>query len=363
MSNEVITNITQISVCWLEEALKKSNILLSGRVKDFEIQRAASDNANFAKIKIFYTPEATDSVPSKLLLKMCSDNNSWDGSSFGSSEVRYYTEDYINLDDAPLPNFYDAHYSEERQAYHILLKDYSESHHVAWDKTITINYAHTFAETLAKLHAHNWLNRYGGQTNAQLPEAKEIDRYIDKIKLGFSPLLETIQNQAPISWENVLVRIFEQHPALMNQRIGNANGFTLIHGDLNPGNILVPNGDSGKIYFIDRQPFDWSLTTWLGLFDLAYYMILWWDTETRQKLENSVLQKYHECLLKHGVINYSKKQLLDDYKLSIIQCFYTVVHWCSNPEDLKNMKWVWYPQLEKGMAAYFDLDCHDILND
>ena len=58
-----------------------------------------------------------------------------------------------------------------------------------------------------------------------------------------------------------------------------------------------------------------------------------------------------------------KKQLLDDYKLSIIQCFYTVVHWCSNPEDLKNMKWVWYPQLEKGMAAYFDLDCHDILND
>ena len=48
------------------------------------------------------------------------------------------------------------------------------------------------------------------------------------------------------------------------------NGFTIVHGDINPGNILYPV-DPGKVYFLDRQPFPWSLTTWLGVSDLSQF--------------------------------------------------------------------------------------------
>jgi hypothetical protein len=56
---------------------------------------------------------------------------------------------------------------------------------------------------------------------------------------------------------------------------------------------------------IDRQPFDWSLTTWLGAYDLAYAMVLDWPTELRRRWEMPVLQRYHAHLLERGVRGYT----------------------------------------------------------
>ena len=60
-----------------------------------------------------------------------------------------------------------------------------------------------------------------------------------------------------------------------------------------------------QIYIIDRQPFDWSLTTWLGVYDLAYAMLIDWDTPTRRALEWPVLRRYHDELRRRGVMGYS----------------------------------------------------------
>ncbi len=53
-----------------------------------------------------------------------------------------------------------------------------------------------------------------------------------------------------------------KHPVAMIERSRDDNSFTLIHGDAGSYNILVPLYRDQPIYIIDRQPFNWSLTTY-----------------------------------------------------------------------------------------------------
>ena len=57
---------------------------------------------------------------------------------------------------------------------------------------------------------------------------------------------------------------------------------SLLHGDLNPTNILTPKTADTPVYFLERQPFDWSLTYGLGAYDLAYFLVIWWPEDIRR---------------------------------------------------------------------------------
>jgi thiamine kinase-like enzyme len=145
----------------------------------------------------------------------------------------------------------------------------------------------------------------------------------------------------------------------MIARAQEANGFTIIHGDVGYGNILVPRTGDRPLYIIDRQPFDWSLTTWLGVYDLAYAIVLDWDVETRRQLEMDVLRHYHEWLIKRGVRGYSWDQLFDDYRLSAAMGVYIAVEYCRGGI---NERWLpaWMPMLKRALTACDDLHCADL---
>src|SRR5437763_9876643 len=130
------------------------------------------------------------------------------------------------------------------------------------------------------------------------------------------------------AWRDALVEIFEQDPPRMLDRTKRPEGFTLVHGDVNPGNILSPLEGDRPVYLLDRQPFDWSLTTWLGVSDLSYLMAHWWETDRRRKLELPVLRHYHASLLSHGVSGYRWEELLGDYRLCVVQSIYVATEWC-----------------------------------
>ena len=122
---------------------------------------------------------------------------------------------------------------------------------------------------------------------------------------GLDSLLDATRADISDSWRQVILDIFEYHPGKMLERTKDPSGFTIVHGDINPGNILYPiknrectrlrqaygaagkriaASTKGKVYFLDRQPFTWSLTTWLGVSDLSYLMVQYWDTELRRDL-------------------------------------------------------------------------------
>jgi thiamine kinase-like enzyme len=153
--------------------------------------------------------------------------------------------------------------------------------------------------------------------------------------------------------------LYANHPKAIIERSREDNGFTLIHGDVGYNNILVPRDGDRPIYIIDRQPFDWSLTTWLGAYDLAYAMVLDWEIETRRRLELPVLRRYHEWLRKSGITGYPWERLYDDYRLSVAMGVYIATEYCRGGI---NERWTyrWLPMLQNALTACDDLNCSEL---
>ena len=109
--NTLISNVNQVSREWLSQVLGQDVLA---------IEVNAGDAANWSQnARIVAT---TQDSPKHLFLKMCQ------GAAFGDSEVSYCAHDYADLPAAPIPKCYDAVYSAELQAYHILMDDLSATH-------------------------------------------------------------------------------------------------------------------------------------------------------------------------------------------------------------------------------------------
>ncbi|MFN6501103.1 MAG: hypothetical protein RMX65_029475 [Nostoc sp. DedQUE01] len=356
MNYEVISDISQITLDWLNSVLIDSKALVNGRVEDFAIAVSSSANARIAKIQLQYSLGTTGTLPTSLFMKMCAG----DGSIFGVSEVNYYTRDYIHLTNPPIPTCYHAAYAENPRRYHLLLEDLSASHQLNWQVKPTLAYGCMAAQALARLHAHLWGTEKLKTIGASIPTKTEIERYLNHVQPGLLPMLEEVGTEIDGLSPSALMDVFQYHPAKMIERTKNLSGFTLIHGDVNPGNILSPLNGTGKTYLIDRQPFDWSLSTWLGVSDIAYMMVHWWDSDLRRQWEIPILREYYACLVRNGVSGYDWEQLIEDYKLTAVQSLYVATQWCVLEQDRRKMKWLWFPQLQKSMTAFFDLNCSDL---
>ena len=116
------------------------------------------------------------------------------------------------------------------------------------------------------------------------------------------------------------------------------------------------------MYFVDRQPFDHSLTVWTGASDLAYIMTLWWETEKRRELEFPVLRRNCDAILARGVRDYSWEDLVRDYKLGIAQGIYISADWRAESGGPEPMRWVSGRHARRVMTAVDDLDILDSIS-
>lgn len=340
----------EIRAAWLTDVLRSSGALHSGAVATIATHSETSTHAQIERLAVNYTEDAVGELPARLLVKRCA------GPNFGPSEMTFYTYDYRGVADAPLPRCYAAQYQAMPQQYAIILEDLEETHCNGWQRTPTLRYAQALGAAFAALHGV-WWGRERLQAGAQPePSAAAIARYVAHIRPGLAPLLEAVPDLAP-NEVALLHDIFAHHPRLMQERLAQPTGWTLIHGDPNPGNILQPKTGDGPVVFIDRQPFDWSLQTWLGVSDLTYASVHWWEPEQRRALEQPLLHSYLAALHARGITAYSGEQLWQDYRLCAVQSMYVAVEWCVLPEDRTRMRWVWVPQLRRALAALHDLDC------
>jgi len=353
----VITKPEQVTPAWLTAVLRQKGVLPNGRVQAIRRETFNSTNARMTRLHLQYENATATSLPASLMLKIVRS----EPGDFGASEVDYYLRDYIDLPQAPLVSCYHGAYDADQCVYHLLLADLTTTYQENWEKPLTLAYGRALAEALATLHSHWWGTERLQKTGINWPYTQQIDRHLENITPGLAPLLAATKGEIPTEWESRLRRILEQHPRAMRQRMTEDTHFTLIHGDVNPGNILSPKSGETPLYLIDRQPFSWSFTHWLGVFDLAYPLGLWGDPLLRRKLEMDILRHYHTCLQQRGLTDYSWTQLLQDYKLCLLQLVYNPLAWCAEPEDVQRMKWAWLPQLKRAMTAVTDLDCLDIL--
>jgi hypothetical protein len=354
MPYQVITNLDQLTTEWLTKVLTRSGALHHGAVESFTMETNQRELSANAKLTICYTPGSQGDLPQRLFLKLV--NIDQDDEFFGPSEVNYYTRDYVGLADAPILRCYDAAFSAEGQRYHILMDDISATHVEAATKTPTLGYGLALAEGLAKLHAHWWGAERLAARGEPIHDAARINRFVEVAHPGAGHILAHCADQLAPHWPQTICDLFAWHPQAMVERTKDGNGFSLIHGDVNAGNVFVPIEGDRPLYIVDRQPFDWSLTTWLGVYDLAYATIRRWPSEIRRACERPILTHYHAQLLANGVTGYSFEQLWEDYRLCAVTNVYVATEWCRGGINEETMH-IWLPMLQKAMMAFDDLGC------
>jgi hypothetical protein len=357
MPDEVITDLEQVTVNWLTAVLQNGRAITSGAVAAFEVVAGRGNWSTSAALQARYTDDAQGDLPPRLFLKMV--NTDLDDEFFGPSEVTYYTRDYVGVKNAPLLRCYDAHFSEKQQRYHLLLDDVSETHVEASEKAPTLEYGLALAEGLATLHAHWWGAGRLAAANAPIHSEAHIRRFVAIAEPGAGHIIEQCAAELEPHWPVTIRDLFARHPGALVARTRDDNGFTLIHGDVGHNNILVPRAGDRPIYIIDRQPFDWSLTTWLGVYDLAYAIVLDWEVERRRRLEIPILKQYHAHLIRNGVRDYTWEQLFDDYRLSAALGVYIATEYCRGGIN-ERRRAVWLPMLQRALTACDDLNCREL---
>jgi len=354
MQNLPLESIDEITPDWLTRVLREGGSLTRGAVSKVQNHSQQSNWASNAILRLTYSANALGEKPAKLFFKLCRPGPG----TFGDSEIVYYSVVAAEIRDAPIPRCYHAAYNQENGNYHLLLEDLSETH--APDVEPTWELATSTISAMAQLHA-GWWNHPRLSLVGEFPDRAKLEKYVGFAEQGLAPMLEEVGADLPQEWLALIHKIFETHCEKMIERAGDGHDLTCIHGDLNPGNILSPIASSEKTYLIDRQPFEWSLTTWLGVSDLTYMMVHWWEPEMRRKWEKPLLEHYHRHLLQLGVHEYSFDQLWNDYRLCAMQSLYVPASWCVNPVEREEAKWLWWSQLQKTMTACIDLKCAELL--
>lgn len=308
---EMISTADEITTGWLSEVLGEPVTGVSAQ---------ASDSTWAHQIRLKATL-ATGEVKA-LRMKVCK------GDTFGCSEVDYYTQDYIGMENPPLVRHYDAQFTEGA-GYHVLLDDLGDSYQNRFETPPTLEYGLALAEALGRLHAFHWESQ-------PVPTEAFWERYFGHIRPGVKPLEEAVG--VPLTDR------FEALENAIRTRWADPRGMTLLHGDLNPGNILTPKSADSPVYLLDRQPFEWSVVYGLAVYDLAYACALWHPYETFAEHREAILERWHSAL---NQPDYELAQAREDFALSIEHCLHIPIEWCTDPEDVKNMRWVWEPQFNR----------------
>ena len=360
MRKKVIINLQEVTEAWLTAVLTNSGALRSGRVIAFTADSGAGHWSQNAQLTLTYSHDAQGECPTHLFLKLVN-TDLGEGEFFLPSEVNYYTRDYVDLPNAPLVRCYDGTYDAAQNRYHLLLADMSVTHKAAYDLQPTLAHGQALAEALVILHTHWWGQARLKQIGAPIHDAAHIRQAATIGREGIPHVERLFGDRFKPHWLALIEQIYNQLPDVLGERAQDTTHFTLLHGDPNPGNILVPQVGERPLYLIDQQPFDWSLTTWLGVYDLAYIMALYWDSLLRRELEKPILRHYHATLIEHGVTAYSWKQLYEDYRLSVALTVPCAVEYMSDGGD-PDWNEFRYGLVSRALTAVDDLDCMQLLD-
>ncbi len=134
---------------------------------------------------------------------------------------------------------------------------------------------------------------------------------------------------------------------------------TMVHGDYRLDNMFF--GEDGAPYQL--AVIDWqSPNRGWGAYDLAYFLSGNMPAERRRACERDVLAAYHDALTEAGVRGYSREQLWEDYRRSLL--VYLGVFMVSGALlEITNDRAVALTNaiFERLSAAIMDLDALDLL--
>ncbi len=347
------SNLAAISQDWLE------SLLTDGRkLPAFDLHPLDANNSSTARLVFREAPEGA-TLPQSLVLKLCPEGHAF----LGTSEPNYYLRDYVGLQDAPLLKCFAAARKVSKTTeslgagYALLLEDVSLTHRDNKMIEPTPTHAAKLGAALGRLHSFRWGPT--ADTEGAHDLAGALDRYLAHVSSGISPIFDAMGDDLDNTSRKRLVQAFEVDAPNMLNRALKGDGVALLHGDPNPSNVLTQVEDgtlNAPLYLIDRQPFEWSLRLWLSASDLVYAVVPFWPVEHRRLLQQNLLKDYFLALGEAEISDYTWEALMEDWRACACIAAFTALEWGTNPNSLKDMKWLWERQMERAVCFLRDCD-------
>lgn len=199
-------------------------------------------------------------------------------------------------------------------AAHILtLEDLRETHISGGDAWAQ---AGNMVDMTADLHAAFWDN-YEAFGEVGLPwrldNPKNFSQHCKAMEKGIRPYCKAHKMDESI-FRQALSFFRSKVLQLMETRFHAGKNITVVHGDLHPGNILLPN-EEGTAVFVDLE----AVRMGVGTEDLAMLFALHIAPGVEQALP--ILKQYH-CRLCERVQDYTFETLLEDYRVALAEALF-----------------------------------------
>jgi thiamine kinase-like enzyme len=338
---------------YLTAALRRSGVLVDGSVR--EVAVTLSRDTLLSRI-IWLRPSYDGNhaeAPATIILK----TNRADRASLWSEmnqEITFYSTIAPCMPAGYVPRCFDAGWSAETKAWHLLLEDLTDTHASAttWPLPPTFEQCEQIVGALARIHAAWWDDPRLGNSIGAWTELDGLEKYLKTLAERFARFVGEVGDRLSQERRDVYRRLFDAAPRLF-ERTRSRRNMTIMHGDAHFWNCLIPKDGGADVRFFDWDC--WRIDT--GSDDLAYMIAMHWYPDRRHRFERRLLNRYHAELIAHGVRGYDRRDLDDDYRLSVLWQIATPI----NQASIKIPPVIWWNNLERIFLAVDDLGCRALL--
>jgi hypothetical protein len=340
---------------YLTEALRRSGVLGEGRVTDVAVEKSfATILSHIFRLRLTYDGAAAGS-PGSLILKaglLDRPGGPWKA---GLHEVAFYTQVASATPARFVPRCFDAQGDADTGAWHLLLEDLTDSHLVAtqWPLPPTFAQCESIIRARARFQAAWWDDPRLGVTVGAWQDESATEQSMQLLADQVARFAEDFGDRLSAERRELYARLIDAAPRL-TARYHTHRHMTIVQGDAHFWNSFLPRSGERD----DVRLFDWD--AWrvdMASDDLAYMMAVHWYPDLRRRIEQRLLDCYHDELVAQGVRGYDRRALQDDYRLSALWQITMPVgqHAVGIPPV------IWWNNFERIHLAVDDLGCRDLL--
>ncbi|MHA2398546.1 MAG: oxidoreductase family protein [Promethearchaeota archaeon] len=369
----VITDIKQLTPERLTKILKNKGTINQGTVT--KITEKNSKRTTTSKVYFLEAKLSNDAQTEQTSLDIVVKITQLLGSVriLGQLETKFYNILAETMDNMPIPTCYDANISRITGWSHKILEDLSQTHE---SLSLPLNvylpppkrYCEKVIDTLAELHAFWWdhpkIREYSKFSHGFYTfkensfNEKALLNWFDNQSNLLKQLLNLLGDRLSEQSKEMLLTIFSKFPQVAYKRLKKKK-LTIVHGDAHFAQFYYPkdiDNENYKVLLSDWQ--FWSVG--VGGQDLSYLIGMFLFPETRHLMEEDLIKRYYNNLVKFEVKNYSWEECWDDYRLFNLLNIYRVIWWWTiSSTTLDNP--FWWGVLNTSMLTIKDLNCMELL--
>lgn len=319
MSKPDIRRPAEIDAAWLTKVLREGGV--DADVKSFTAKNVGTGQiGESVRFALEYSRDVAG-APRSIVGKFPSPGE--ESRNTGKTLGNYWREVnfYKHLADTALiatPRCYFTDVDDESHEFVLMMEDLAPAEQGDQLKGVSLETAGIVIDEAAKLHASHWqdetIDSYAWVSNTSGAAKPISPELVKMIWQGFT--VKYADRMTPESRHigDTMTEKFDVN------RMRTDRPRCLTHCDFRPDNMMFATPAGGRpITVLDWQSIAYST----GATDVAYFLGGAITPEERRANERALLDRYHAGLLKLGVKNYSRDDVVQDYAAGTFQLFIT----------------------------------------